>query len=95
LTGDRITEADWRLFVTLIRFDQVYYAHFKCNRQRIEDFAHLPGFIRELYQWPGIADTVNFKHIKDHYFASHRSINPTGIVPIGPILDYMTPHGRG
>ena len=95
LTGERITEADWRLFTTLIRFDAVYHGHFKCNRQRLADFSNLWGYTRELFQWPGVADTVNFHHIKTHYYASHRNINPTGIVPLGPELDYAAPHGRG
>ena len=94
LTGGSPTEADWRLFTTLIRFDAVYHGHFKCNRQRLEDFAHLPGYIRDLYQWPGIAGTVDFAHIKTHYYHSHRGINPTGIVPLGPDIDYNSPHGR-
>ncbi len=94
LMGDRITEADWRLFTTLIRFDAVYHGHFKCNRQRLEDYQHLPGYIRELYQWPGIAETVNFAHIKEHYYASHRNINPTGVVPAGPDIDYLSSHQR-
>lgn len=95
LMGDRITEADWRLFTTLIRFDAVYHGHFKTNRQRLEDFANLPGYVRELYQWSGIADTVDFDHIKRHYYNSHRMINPTGVVPVGPDIDYNSPHGRG
>ena len=95
LTGERITEADWRLFTTLIRFDAVYHGHFKCNRQRLADFHNLWAYTRELYQWPGVADTVDFHHIKTHYYASHRNINPTGIVPAGPELDYAAPHGRG
>ncbi|WKD49743.1 glutathione S-transferase family protein [Microbulbifer spongiae] len=95
LTGDRITEADWRLFTTLIRFDAVYHGHFKCNKQRLADYKNLWGFTRELYQWPGVAETVNFFHIKHHYYDSHRNINPTGIVPRGPELDYAAPHGRG
>jgi len=94
LVGDRITEADWRLFTTLVRFDPVYYGHFKCNRRRIADFAHLSGYLRELYQVPGVADTVDFQHIKRHYYESHRTINPTGIVPLGPQLDLDRPHGR-
>ena len=94
LVGDRITEADWRLFTTLIRFDAVYVGHFKCNRQRIADYANLSGYLRELYQWPGASETVNFDHIKRHYYASHTTINPTGIVPVGPVLDLETPHGR-
>ncbi|QKX16711.1 glutathione S-transferase family protein [Microbulbifer sp. YPW1] len=95
LTGARITEADWRLFTTLIRFDAVYHGHFKCNKQRLADYPNLWGYVRELYQWPAVADTVDFHHIKTHYYASHRNINPTGIVPAGPELDYSAPHGRG
>jgi putative glutathione S-transferase len=94
LVGDRITEADWRLFTTLVRFDAVYVGHFKCNRRRIADFAHLSGSLRELYQVPGVAETVDFEHIKRHYYASHATINPTGIVPLGPALDLERPHGR-
>ena len=95
LLGDRLTEADIRLFTTLIRFDAVYHGHFKCNRQRLEDFRHLPGYVRDIYQLPGVADTVDFRHIKTHYYASHRNINPTGVVPAGPDIDYGQPHGRG
>jgi len=95
LAGDRITEADWRLFTTLIRFDVAYVGHFKCNRQRIADYRHLSGYLRELYQIPGIADTVDFDHIKRHYYVSHTTINPTGIVPLGPLQDLTAPHGRG
>ncbi|AQQ69236.1 glutathione-dependent reductase [Microbulbifer agarilyticus] len=95
LTGDRITEADWRLFTTLVRFDPVYHGHFKCNKQRLADYPNLWGYVRELYQWPGVAETVDFHHIKTHYYASHLNINPTGIVPVGPELDYAAPHGRG
>jgi putative glutathione S-transferase len=94
LAGDRLTEADIRLFTTLIRFDAVYHGHFKCNRQRIEDFTALPGYVREIYQLPGVAETVNFAHIKSHYYGSHGTINPTGIVPVGPEIDYLRPHGR-
>ncbi|HLT04544.1 MAG TPA: glutathione S-transferase family protein [Pseudomonas sp.] len=94
LAGEYLTEADWRLFTTLIRFDAVYHGHFKCNRQRIVDYPHLSGWLRELYQWPGIAATVDFTHIKHHYYASHQTINPTGIVPKGPALDLYAPHGR-
>lgn len=94
LAGDRITEADWRLFTTLIRFDAVYHGHFKCNRQRLEDFTHLSGYLRELYQWPGVAATVNFEHIKRHYYFSHAMINPTRIIPQGPDIDYRRPHQR-
>lgn len=95
LTGDRITEADWRLFTTLIRFDHVYFGHFKCNLRRITDYPNLSGYTRELYQVPGIADTVNLDHIKKHYYGSHESINPTRIVPKGPDIDFTIPHGRG
>jgi glutathionyl-hydroquinone reductase len=95
LTGDRITEADWRLFTTLVRFDPVYVGHFKCNLRRLVDYPHLWGFTRELYQWPGIAGTVDFHHIKHHYYGSHESVNPTRIVPRGPIIDWTEPHGRG
>ncbi|MCE0505991.1 glutathione S-transferase family protein [Roseivivax sp. GX 12232] len=94
LMGDRVTEADWRLFTTLIRFDKVYHGHFKCNRNRIVDFPHLWGYLRELYQWPGVAETVNFDHIVRHYHYSHESVNPHRIVPMGPALDLMAPHGR-
>src|SRR6202011_3940608 len=79
LAGNRLTEADWRLFTTLVRFDAVYYGHFKCNLRRILDYPHLANYLRELYQVPGIAETVNLTHIKQHYYGSHRSINPTGI----------------
>ena len=92
--GDRITEADWRLFTTLVRFDPVYVGHFKCNRNRIADFPALSGYLRELYQVPGVAGTVRFDHIKTHYYASHRTINQTGIVPSGPTLDLRAAHGR-
>jgi len=95
LCGERITEADWRLFTTLIRFDAVYVGHFKCNRQRIADFPNLSGYLRELYQWPGVRETVDFTHIKHHYYYSHETINPTRIVPRGPELDLERPHGRG
>ncbi|AIO34486.1 hypothetical protein DM39_4148 [Burkholderia cenocepacia] len=95
LCGDRVTEADWRLFVTLIRFDLVYYSHFKCNVRRIVDYPNLLGYVRELYQFPGIAGTVNFKHIKNHYYRSHPTLNPTGIVPVGPDFSlFDTPHDR-
>lgn len=95
LAGDRITEADWRLFTTLIRFDAVYALHFKCNLRRIVDHAALWPYLRELYQVPGVAETVDFDHIKRHYYLTHHSINPTGIVPKGPELDLTRPHGRG
>ena len=94
LVGERITEADWRLFTTLVRFDPVYLGHFKCNLRRIADYPNLSGYLRELYQWPGVAETVDLDHIKHHYYGSHTTINPTGIVPKGPILDLDTPHGR-
>lgn len=94
LLGARQTEADWRLFTTLVRFDAVYYGHFKANRQRIADYPHLSGYLRDLYQQPGIAQTVDFNHIKRHYYGSHRTINPTGIIPLGPQLDYDRAHGR-
>jgi len=94
LAGDRLTEADWRLFTTLVRFDPVYVGHFKCNRQRIADYPNLSGYLRELYQVPGVAGTVNLDHIKRHYYGSHKTINPTGIVPKGPALDLTAPHGR-
>lgn len=95
LCGDDITEADWRLFTTLVRFDPVYVGHFKCNLRRIADYPNLSGYLRELYQVPGVAQTVDFQHIKGHYYQSHDMINPTGIVPIGPVLDLDRPHGRG
>jgi putative glutathione S-transferase len=95
LVGEQITEADWRLFTTLVRFDAVYYNHFKTNRQRLMDFPALWAYTRELYQVPGVAETVNMDHIKTHYFGSHRSINPTGIVPRGPEINFMSAHGRG
>lgn len=94
VAGKTLTEADWRLFTTLIRFDAVYHGHFKCNRQRLEDFPHLSNYVRELYQYPGVAETVDFHHIKTHYYASHGMINPTHIVPVGPQIDYMRPHNR-
>ena len=94
LTGDKITEADWRLFTTLIRFDAVYVGHFKCNLKRIMDYPHLSCYVRDLYQQPGIADTVDIDYIKSHYYGSHESINPTRIVPIGPLLDFDQPHDR-
>jgi putative glutathione S-transferase len=95
LLGERITEADWRLFTTLVRFDPVYVGHFKCNRQRISDYAHLSGYLRELYQWPGVAETVDFEHIKQHYYGSHATINPSAVVPLGPSLNLDAPHERG
>jgi glutathionyl-hydroquinone reductase len=94
LFGDRIVESDWRLFCTLIRFDVVYYIHFKCSLRRILDYPGLHGYMTDLYQQPGIAETVNFEHIKRHYYMTHEAINPTRLVPIGPILDLTQPHGR-
>ena len=95
LLGDTLTEADWRLFTTLIRFDPVYHGHFKCNRARIVDYPNLWAYARALYQWPGVAETVHFDHITRHYYYSHDSINPHRIVPIGPVLNYLEPHRRG
>jgi putative glutathione S-transferase len=94
LFGNRIVEADWRLFCTLIRFDVVYHGHFKCNLRRIIDYPNLQGYLLDLYQQPGITDTVNFDHIKRHYYMTHPQINPTRIVPIGPVLDLGKPHNR-
>jgi putative glutathione S-transferase len=94
LLGDRLTEADWRLAPTLFRFDPVYHGHFKCNRRRLVDYPNLWAYARALYQHPGVAQTVDFDHITRHYYASHRSINPTGIVPVGPDIDWSAPHGR-
>ncbi|GGC82801.1 glutathione S-transferase family protein [Marinobacter halophilus] len=94
LAGGQLTEADWRLFTTLIRFDAVYYSHFKCNRQQIRDYPNLSGYLRELYQMPGAAETVDIRQIKQHYYVSQRTINPTQIVPVGPELDFEAPHGR-
>ncbi|MEM8839624.1 MAG: glutathione S-transferase family protein, partial [Pseudomonadota bacterium] len=94
LAGDRITEADWRLFTTLVRFDPVYVGHFKCNIRRIEDYPNLSNYLRQLYQVPGVAETVNMDHIKRHYYESHETINPTRIVPVGPDIDFMRPHNR-
>ena len=94
LVGPEITEADWRLFTTLVRFDAVYYGHFKCNLRRIVDYPNLSNYLRDLYQQPGIAGTVNMDHIKRHYYGSQRNVNPTGIVPLGPRLDFLAPHDR-
>lgn len=94
LTGNTITEADWRLFTTLVRFDPVYVGHFKCNIRRIADYEHLSGYTRDLYQQPSVANTVNMQHIKNHYYASHETINPSRIVPLGPEIDYTLPHAR-
>jgi len=95
LTGEYLTEADIRLFTTLIRFDAVYHGHFKCNLRRIADYPNLSNWLREIYQWPGIAETVDFTHIKNHYYGSHKTINPTGIVPKGPAQDFTKAHDRG
>ncbi|NDS33347.1 glutathione S-transferase C-terminal domain-containing protein, partial [Klebsiella pneumoniae] len=94
LLGDSLTEADIRLFTTLIRFDAVYVGHFKCNIRRLVDYPNLFAYTRDIYQWPGVAATVDFEHIRRHYYESHRSINPTGIVPLGPVLDFTAAHGR-
>ncbi len=94
LAGGRVTEADWRLFTSLLRFDPVYYGHFKCNLRRLVDHPSLWTYARELFQWPGVRETVNMKHIKHHYYRSHGTINPTGIVPLGPLIDWEAPHGR-
>ncbi|WP_274426527.1 glutathione S-transferase family protein [Chelativorans sp. YIM 93263] len=94
LAGDRLTEADWRLFTTLVRFDPVYVGHFKCNLRRIADYPNLSNYARELYQVPGVAETVNMSHIKRHYYESHETVNPTRIVPAGPELNFSAPHNR-
>jgi putative glutathione S-transferase len=94
LTGSRITEADWRLFTTLYRFDPVYFGHFKCNLRRIADYPNLSGYLRDLYQVPGVAATCHIDHVKAHYYRSHTMVNPSGIVPKGPELDLDAPHGR-
>jgi putative glutathione S-transferase len=94
LFGDRFVETDWRLFCTLVRFDAVYHGHFKCNVRRIVDYPNLHGYLRDLYQTPGVADTVNLHHIKRHYYVTHTEINPTQIVPVGPAQDLSVPHGR-
>lgn len=95
LMGDRLTEADWRLLPTLLRFDPVYHYHFKCNIRRLRDYPALWGYTRELYQMPGVAETTDFAHIKAHYYGSHESVNPLRIVPVGPDIDFDEPHGRG
>ena len=95
LTGSELTEADVRLFTTLVRFDAVYVTHFKCNLKRIVDYPNIWGYTRDIFQSAGVAETVNMEHIKTHYFASHRQINPLGIIPDGPALDFESPHGRG
>jgi len=94
LIGDVLTEADWRLFTTLLRFDPVYVGHFKCNLRRIYDYSNLYNYIKELYQIPKVIDTINMEHIKEHYYKSHAQINPTGIVPMGPEVNYTEPHDR-
>jgi len=95
LVGETLTEADWRLFPTLLRFDPVYVGHFKCNIKRLVDFPNLWAYTRELYQVPGVAETVHMDHIKGHYYRSHSSLNPSGVVPAGPEIDFTEPHGRG
>ncbi|MFS2327196.1 glutathione S-transferase family protein [Brucella sp. H1_1004] len=95
LTVSNLTEADWRLFTTLVRFDPVYVGHFKCNLRRIADYPNLSNYTRALYQVPGVAETVNMEHIKGHYYRSHKTINPTGVVPLGPEIDFAAPHDRG
>jgi len=95
LVGTQLTEADWRLFTTLVRFDAVYFGHFKCNLRRIVDYPNLGNYLRDLYQTQGVAATVDIDQIKRHYYGSHRNINPTGIVPLGPALDFTAPHDRG
>ena len=94
LAGPTITEADWRLFTTLVRFDAVYVGHFKCNVRRIVDYPNLWAYVRDLYQQPGIGETVKIDNIKRHYYASHDTINPTGVIPVGPVIDFEEPHGR-
>jgi len=94
LAGERVSEADWRLFTTLIRFDPVYVGHFKCNIRRLIDYPNLWNYLLELHQWPGVTATTDLDHIKTHYHASHETVNPTGIVPIGPALDLAAPHDR-
>jgi putative glutathione S-transferase len=94
LLGDVLTEADWRLFTTLIRFDPVYVGHFKCNIRRLEDYPNLWAYTRELYQYEAVSETINMQHIKHHYYVSHTTINPSGVVPLGPELDLYIPHGR-
>ena len=95
LAGNRLTEADWCLFTTLVRFDPVYHGHFKCNLRRIADYPNLSNYLRQLYQIPGVKETVNFEHIKNHYYRSHESVNPSRVVPLGPIQDLDAPHDRG
>ena len=95
LLGERLTEADWRLFTTLVRFDPVYVGHFKCNIRRLADYPNLWAYSRDLYQHEGVAETINMYHIKQHYYGSHETINPTGVVPLGPALSLNEAHGRG
>jgi putative glutathione S-transferase len=95
LCGERMTEADWRLFTTLVRFEPVYHFHFKCNLRRLRDYPNLWAYARELYQVPGVAATVDIAHIKEHYYRSQKEVNPSCVVPVGPMLDYSEPHGRG
>ena len=95
LVDDRFTEADICLFPTLLRFDPVYATHFKCNIRRLVDYPNLWGYTRDIYQMPGVAQTCNLRHIKQHYFGSHPSVNPSGVIPLGPQLDFDAPHGRG
>ena len=94
LVGETLTEADWRLFTTLIRFDAVYFGHFKTNKKMLANYPAISGYVRELYQVPGVAETVSFEHIKTHYYASHLTINPTGVIPLGPEQDFNLAHGR-
>jgi len=94
LVGNTLTEADWRLFTTLVRFDAVYVGHFKCNIRRLADYPHLSAYVRDLYQTPGVAETVSMLHIKHHYYGSHARLNPSRVVPVGPELDFASPHGR-
>lgn len=94
LVGDSITEADWRLFTTLIRFDAVYHGHFKCNRQKLNEFSNISHYLRELYQVPGVKETVDLEYTKIHYYGSHKTINPTGVIPLGPNEDFSLPHNR-
>ena len=95
LVGDQPTEADWRLFPTLYRFDHVYHGHFKCNRKRLVDYHNLWAYTRDLYQWPGIAETTNLDHARWHYHKSHETVNPHLILPVGPDIDFNEPHNRG
>jgi putative glutathione S-transferase len=95
LTGAQVTEADWRLFPTLVRFDEVYHVHFRCNRRRIVEYPNLWGYTRELYQWPGVARTVAMDQIKRHYYTTHDELNPKRIIPVGPAPAWLSPHGRG